>query len=130
VDYRNDPTALRLYEFLQGWTRANPAWSAGQFDHLHWVQRSSTSAEIASNLLKAAEFREVQLAGILDSPDGELVRAVVGWVLPGPQAALFHLLVDAILLAAEATQRDQRKLAGACTLVGAAVIAVLLWGSR
>jgi len=92
------------------------------------VQRPSTAAEVAGDLLKTAEFREVQLAGILGSPDGKLIQTVVGWVLPGPQAAIFHLLVDAITLAAEATQRDQRKLAGVWTGV-VALLAIALWGA-
>jgi hypothetical protein len=83
-----------------------------------------TAEDVSQELLNAADTEQLRLASFLRSPDGQLVRAVVGRILPWPESAEFRLLIDAILLAANAKKRDERVLVGAlATLVGLVVLA-------
>jgi hypothetical protein len=125
MDYRNDPKALRLYWFLSSWTQANPGW-AYDCDPFQHVRRVCDAEALASELLAAAEASELQLAGLLKTPDGELIQTVIGWMIPWPASGEFKLLVDAVTLAAAAKQRDQRTLAGALTVAAAFILGLVL----
>lgn len=92
----------------------------------HYTQRFREVGDIAAEMLAAVEADELQVAGILTTPDGELIRAVVGWILPWPANAEFKLLVDAVTLAASAKQRDQRILAGTLTVLATITVGLIL----
>ena len=82
---------------------------------------------VGDSLLDEAEFGEIKLAGWLKSPDGELIQTVVGWILPWPASAEFKLLVDAVTLAAQAKQKNERGVAAGLTLVGAVLLFFILF---
>ena len=123
MTYMTDPTARKLLLFLQRWLREHPSWASAP----GWYYRPHSANDIASELLQDAEFSEVKLATWLKSPDGVLIQTVVGWVLPQPQGLEFTLLVDAISLAAQAQQDNERGLAGGWTVVVGAMVALLLF---
>jgi purine-cytosine permease-like protein len=68
---------------------------------------------------------DVRLAGVLGSPDGQLIQAVVGSVLPPQQAFLFDLFVEAVTLAAQSQNKNDKVGAGVL-LVGAVVVLILM----
>lgn len=114
----------RLQRALSGWlSRAgNWAWTT---DAATYSLTMRTAEDVAKQLLADTEFNEVRLAAFLRSPDGEIVRAVVMRILPAPQRQLAGLLVQAILIAADArTQRDQ-VVAGLATIAALTIIAGL-----
>jgi hypothetical protein len=117
TDYTNDPRVRALRKALGDWIGANPLWYMGA-NESGWRQQYRTAEEIAADLAAVLEQMDVRLAGVLESPDGQLIQAVVGSVLPAPQVFLFGLLVDAVLLAAQAKNRNQK--------IGAGVLAVLV----
>jgi hypothetical protein len=125
MTYTRDLTALKLRMFLEKWLQDHPSWA---YSGPGWYHQRRSANDIASELLQNAEFGEVKLAGWLKSPNGAMARTVVGWVLPQPYGAEFTLLVEAIMLAAQAQQDDQRKLAGGLTIVAVATLALLLFG--
>ncbi len=84
---------------------------------------------MASALLEDAEFAEVSVATWLKTPDGELVRFVVGQVLPQPIGVEFELLVDAVTIAALAKQRQQRVVAAGATVVAVCLAGAAIYGS-
>jgi len=55
---------------------------------------------------------------------------VVGWVLPWPTSAEFKLLVDAITLAAQAKQKNERGLAAGLTVVGAFLLLLIFLSEK
>ena len=87
--------------------------------------RGRTAPEIAADLLTDVEFREVQLAGFFGSPDGQLISASVGRLLPYPASAEYQLLVEAVTHAAIAKQRDHQATAAVWTIAAAATVTVL-----
>jgi hypothetical protein len=121
MDDRTAQTASRLPHFLNQWLQANPGW-AYQYNADHWAMEFRSAVDVAQDLLNAADADQLRFASFLRSPDGELVRAIVGRLLPWPESAEFRLLVDAILLAANGKTRDERVLVGVLTgLVGLAL---------
>jgi len=122
MNYQNDPTAQKLYAFLARWIREHPNWA---YEAEDWTMSLREAASIGSNLLDDAEFGEVNLAGWLKSPDGQLIQTVVGWLLPWPEGAEFKLLVKAITFAAQAQQNKERGVAAGVTLIAAALLLVL-----
>jgi hypothetical protein len=111
TDYSNDRRAQALSKALGDWIGANPLWYMG-VNESGWRQQYRTAEDVAADLGTVLEGMDVGLAGILNSPDGQLIRAVVGSVLPAPQVWLFDLLVEAVLLAAQAHNRTQKIEAG------------------
>jgi len=127
VNYHTDPTAQKLYAFLVRWIRDNPNWA---YEASGWSVSLSKAEAVGSSLLNDAEFAEVNLAGLLKSPDGQLIQTVVGWVLPWPTSAEFKLLVDAITLAAQAKQKNERGLAAGLTVVGAFLLLLIFLSEK
>ncbi len=124
MNYENDPTARKLYTFLVRWIRDHPAWA---YESSDWSVSLRKAESVGSSLLSDTEFAEVNLAGLLKSPDGQLIETVVGWVLPWPMSAEFKLLVDAITFAAQAKQKNERGLAAGLTLVGVALFLLIFF---
>ncbi len=121
MDYQNDPRAQKLYAFLVNWTRRMPGWA---YDSNGWMMTSRSVESVTAELLDEAEFSEINLAGFLKSPDGQLIQTVVGWVLPWPASIEFNLLVNAITGAALAKQKNQQNVAAGLTFVAAAILIV------
>jgi hypothetical protein len=124
VNYQNDPTAQKLYAFLTRWIRENPNWA---YEVSGWSMRLRKAESVGSSLLNDAEFAEVNLAGLLKSPEGQLIETVVSWILPWPMSSEFKLLVDAITLAAQAKQKNERGLAAGLTAVAAFVLLLIFF---
>ncbi len=107
-DYTQNPRAVALAASLRSWLANNPTWHVTT-DETGWRLRQRTPQEVGKDLLGVLENMDVRLATVLGSPDGELIREVVGWVLPpGSTVVLFNLLVDAVLLAAQAQNKDDK----------------------
>jgi hypothetical protein len=127
-DISNDPRAAELVKVLGEWLKQHPNWNQTWDDANAWW-RQRTASEIAEDLVDPIEEMDVELAGVLESPDGRLIQVVAGWLLPGWPAALVQLLSDSVLLAAQARNRDQKISAGlyatASVLIAAALILML-----
>lgn len=95
---------------------------------MNFVAQWRTVDDLAAALLDDAEFAELRLAPFLMSPDGELVRAVVGRLLPFPESYEFRLLVEAITKAAGARTQGDRQTAGAWTALAGITALLLLFG--
>ena len=83
---------------------------------------------LADAVLDEAGFRSIELGTWLNTPDGRLISDVVGQVLPPGYRPEYHLVVEALRIAA-GHQRE----AGIQRAVGAgavAVIAFFLWMLR
>lgn len=117
MDYELDPTAQRLEKFLRRWLTEHPGWQWSHGNVPGWAAVMRESTLLASALLDDAEFAEVGVATWLTTPDGALVRFVVGRVLPWPLGAEFNLLVEAVTIAALAKQRQRRVVAAGATAV-------------
>ena len=123
MDYQGNPNALKLYAFLEKWTRSHPSWA---YRSSGWLMTLKTVETVTAELLNDVEFNEISLVGVFKSPDGQLIATVVGWVLPLPASLEFQLLVDAITAAATAKQRNQRGVAAGMTLIVGAVLFAML----
>ncbi len=126
-DYANDPRAKGLADVLRTWLASHPNWYE-MADESGWRMRWRTAEEVATDLVPVLKKMDVRLAGVLTSPDGQLVRTVVGWVLPVQQVLLINLLVDAVILVAQAQNREQKVKAG--FLVGVAVLLIVAFAPR
>jgi len=124
VNYQDDPTARKLYPFLVRWIRDNPNWA---YQAQGWSVSLREVESVGSSLLDDAEFGEANFAGLLKSPDGQLIQTVVGWILPWPVSAEGNLLVDAITLAAQAKQKNERGRAAGLTAVAAFVLLLIFF---
>jgi hypothetical protein len=129
VDYRLDPTAQRLERFLTRWLSEHPGWQWSQGTRSGWASAMRDSTRLASALLEDTEFAEVGVATWLHTPNGELVRFVVGRVLPWPVSAEFNLLVEAVTIAALAKQRQQRVFASGATVAAAVLVGAVIYGT-
>jgi len=129
VDYRLDPTAQRLERFLRRWLSEHPGWQWSQGTIPGWTAALRESIQLASALLEDTEFAEAGVATWLNTPDGELVRFVVGRVLPWPVGAEFNLLVEAVTIAALAKQRQQRFFAAGATVAAAFLVGAVIYGA-
>jgi len=119
MDYQNDPSALKLYAFLSQWTRSHPTWA---YEPSGWMMTLKSVESVTSDLMSEVEFDEINLAGVVKSPDGQLIETVVAWVLPWPTSLEFKLLVDAITAAAKAKQNSQRGVAAGLTLAAGVLL--------
>jgi hypothetical protein len=111
-----------LFEVLDSWVRDHPGWAYRQQG---WTTVARSATEVADLPLTESDLLAVDLATWLNGPDGQLITAVVEWVLPGPQHAQVQLLVSAVTLVAEARQRQQRAVASRVAvgvLVGALLV--------
>jgi len=88
-----------------------------------WTGTVPTVNELAADLAKDAEFEALQLADLLNSPDGKLIAAGVGLVIPETWAGDYRLFVDAMTLAAKSQRRVGVTRAGILAL---AIVAVFL----
>jgi hypothetical protein len=122
--YDQSTEAQRLRLILSEWVTHHPGW-AQSTETTTWITQVRSAAEIARDLLETTEIAEVRLAGILGSPDGQLIQAVVRQVVPAPYSTEFKLLVDAVMLAAEAKQKNQQKRAALAT-AGVVVIGLAM----
>ena len=91
-----------------------PVWTAGQ----------PTAEQLAEHFVTLAEFQLLNLGTLLGSPDGELIAAGVGLVIPTAYALDYRLFVDGLRLAAGMQQTAGRKRAGAFALLIAAVVGI------
>lgn len=122
MDYQNDPNAVKLYAFLSQWARNHPTWA---YEPNGWMMTLKSVESVTRDLMSEAKFDEINLAGVIRSPDAQLIETVVTWVLPWPTSLEFKLLVDAITAAAKAKQKNQRGVAAGWTLaVGVLLFAV------
>ncbi len=123
-DYGNDPTAQKLYSFLTRWLRAHPQWAT---ETTGWRCQYRDATAIANELVSEVEFGEVRLAGLLNTPNGELIQTVVNWVLPYPMNIESKLLFDAIMLAANAKQRNERGLAAVFSIAALVFLGLIVF---
>jgi len=124
-DYSNDPRAKALASVLGVWLASHPNWYLVP-DERGWGWRQRSAKEVAVDLVPVLGQMDMRLAGVLQSPDGQLMRTVAGWVLLPQQAVLFELLSEAIILAAQAQNRGQKVEAGLLTGAALALLAGLL----
>ena len=120
-DYSKDPRAQALFEVLRVWIANNRNWSRDT-DAQGWSHLRQTE-DIAVDLLPVLDGMDVRLAGVLESPDGELIRNVAWCVLPPQEAALLDLFSDAVLIAAQTQNKSQKVQAG--MLAGASALMLL-----
>jgi len=112
-----DATAQDIGNYLymrQHWTlrQAEPTQYEQVFGPYPLVSfRSATVDELATALFEDAEFRSLQLADWLSSPDGELIAEGVKLVFP-EWAPQFGLWVDAMQAAAKMQRTEGRSRAG------------------
>jgi hypothetical protein len=90
-----------------------------------WYGPRPTIDELASDLLTQAEFRSLQLADLLNSPDGAIIDAGVRLAIPSIYAADVALFVAAMRLAARSQRMIGVKRAG---LVAFALVVVFVLG--
>jgi len=89
-------------------------WAARHARDWH---RLSTD-DIVDELARDADFATIRLAGLLRSPDGQLIRGVVATALPYPLRASAEVLSEAIEVAGtKRTRRERLQAAGAGVLV-------------
>jgi hypothetical protein len=86
-------------------------------------ERSVSVEELASQLIEDEELAGLWLGGWLGTPRGALLTQAVGLVIPQAYRADYDLLLRALQQAA----REQNKQMAGLALVGAALIAVLVW---
>ena len=125
--FDREDTITRLAAFLQRWLRQHPGWSQ-EWNPATFMADWRSADEVAEALLTEVEFAELRLAPFLMSPEGELIRTAVAWVLPFPQNYEFKLLVEAITKAAGARTRDDRQTAGGWTIVAGIAAVLFLFG--
>lgn len=81
-----------------------------------------TIEQIAEQLIQDAEFRTLQLGGILNTPTGEFIEESVALAIPRLFSPEFELLVGALRLASENQRNEARGnallAAGGSLLVG------------
>ena len=87
--------------------RGAPDIVAWAHEQSGWRLVARDASTVAKQLLEDTEFVEIDLANVLQGPDGKLIQTVVSWILPDPASAEFKLLVDAVTIAARAKQRNQ-----------------------
>jgi hypothetical protein len=81
-----------------GWPPASPG-----------VASQYTARDVATWLLKDAEFRALKLGTWLSTPDGQLVAAAVQALAPTPDGQDAELLITALQLAAQQQQIEARQ---------------------
>lgn len=123
-DYSQDPRAQALFEVLRVWISNDPNWSRDT-DKQGW-SHLRPAEDIAVDLLPALEGMDLRLAGVLESPDGELIRYVASYLLPPQDWAILDLFSDAILLAAQAQNKSQKVQAGMLAGAGALILLGIL----
>jgi hypothetical protein len=97
-------------------------WSSDPYPQLPGVEG------LCEELLEDAEFRALQLGGILGTTEGQMIAEAVSMVIPPGYTAAFNLAVDGLTLAAQRQAEAGRRTAGGVALlviVAAVVIAVL-----
>jgi len=89
-----------LDRYIASWPRDPGPW----YSYSRWEQPVATqvtSAQLAENLVRSAEFRALQLGTWLNKPDGELITAAVEAITPPPYRQDIELITDALKLAAQ-----------------------------
>jgi hypothetical protein len=94
---------------------------------LAWYGPRPTVEELAADVAAQAEFDALKLADLVNSPDGSLIAAGVGLVIPEVYAADYALFVDALKLAAKTQQKGRRQFAGALALVAVLLFALAIF---
>lgn len=95
-----------LAHFMRRWLSANPSWA---WDTSDWRKSRRRSAdEVALNILHAMEQEELYLAEWFESPDGELIMWAAGEALSPWAGADLHLFADAVTMAAQARNKNQK----------------------
>lgn len=123
-DFSREQRASALANVLRQWLIGHPNWNQARDANGWWRQR--TPGEIAEDLVAPIEEMDVELAGVLESPDGRLVQEVAAWLLPTWPAELVQLFADSVLLAAQARNRDQKIRAGLYATASLLMAAVLI----
>ena len=114
--------AQKLASFLRGWINQNPSWI---WDMSTLPPRLRTAREIANDLAPSIERGDVHIAQWFESPDGELISNAVAWALPFPWGLEVQLLKDAVLIAAQEQNRNQKIAFGVLAL--ASVLASVIF---
>jgi hypothetical protein len=122
--FEDNPNAGDLANFLRAWLRGNPRWA-----YTPGVQGTQfrTAREIAVDLSHAMTEADLRVAEWFESPDGELIAAVVVSVLPWPQSWELSLLVEAVTLAAQKRNKNQKVSVGLTGVALVLVLALLFW---
>lgn len=125
MEYDNDRRSHRLRDVLATYVANNPGWAYRRDEHI-WIDDLRKATEVGREIVDCIGFREVQLTGLLDSPDVLLIRKVVSWVLPYSSGQEFELLVAAVEHAARADLRHKRLAVVGWTVVACVVTAVFV----
>ena len=134
ADYlrRNPPPAYGPTADLTSWHGAE-RYGIPSIGH-QFLQPPPTRDErvraVADHYLADAEFRSLQLADWLQTPDGQLFERAVALAMPSPFSVDLAIVVDGLKLAArlqqEGDQRQARRIALGVVLAGAAVLLLAL----
>ena len=118
----NNTRTQELASFLRGWINQNPNWA---HDKSALSPRLRTARDIANDLAPSIEREDVHIAQWFESPDGELISNAVALALPPPGGLEVQLLKDAVLIAAQAQNRNQKIVFGVLASVLASVIFIV-----
>ncbi len=114
-----------LASFMRRWLSANPSWA---WDTADWRgSRRRSADEIALDFLHAMEQEDVYLAQWFQSPDGHLIMWAAGEALSPWAGADLQLFADAVTLAAQARNKNQ-KVSALWGLVAVAALSALAVG--
>ena len=118
----NNTRTQELASFLRGWINQNPNWA---HDKSALSPRLRTARDIANDLAPSIEREDVHIAQWFESPDGELISDAVEDALPFPLGAGAELLKEAVLIAAQEQNRNQKIAFGVLAL--ASVLASVIF---
>jgi len=119
----NDRSELAY--FMRRWLSANPIWA---WDTTDWRgSRRRSADEVALNILHAMEQEDVYLAQWFQSPDGHLIMWAAGEALSPWAGADLQLFADAVTLAAQARNKNQ-KVSALWGFVAVAALSALIFG--
>ena len=120
----NNTRTQELASFLHGWIKQNTNWAR---DKSTLPPRLRTAREIANDLAPSIERGDVHIAQWFESPDGELISNAVALALPPPGGLEVQLLKDAVLIAAQEQNRNQKIVFGVLALALASVLASVIF---
>ncbi len=127
---RSNDLALYLHRSLPDWRRAwtTGPWRDESLEYHYPHEQRPTVDQLAQTFLDDAEFRSLQLAGLVSTPTGEFFTEALEQVSPPFLRPDERLIVEALKLAVTMQQRGNRR-AGAVALAAVAAAGYLLWAS-
>jgi hypothetical protein len=118
---KQEQIACFLNSYVTGLPRCHGPmrYSLGRYGP--WNQQRPSAEEVASELLRIAEFRALQLGNWLNTTEGEIILQAVEMVVPMFYAEDVVLLAEALKLAAARQQQEGRRkaFAGVAITLGA-----------